>query len=221
MAEEPIRVLIVDDHMVVRKGLRALLETEDDMEVVGEATTGEEAVAAARTTDADTILMDLVMPGMDGVEATRRILAERPEAHVLVLTSFGSDDKLFPAVEAGAIGYLLKDTGPEDLIRAIRQAARGSSSLTPAVARRLMNRFARDRGRPASREPLTRREVEVLKLVAHGYTNERIGSELCITEATVRTHVSNILAKLDLENRTQAALYAVHEGMLSPSETID
>ena len=221
MSSKAIRVLIVDDHQIVRKGLRALLETEPDLDVVGEAADGQEAVEQAVRLQPDVILMDLVMPGLDGVEATRQIMSHRPEAHILVLTSYGSDNKIFPAIKAGALGFLLKDTRPQELVAAIHQAAAGLSALDPVVARRLLREFSHDDGDRAPSEPLTEREIEVLRLVARGLSNERIGEQLFISEATVRTHVSNILTKLNLTNRTQAALYALRVGLASLDETGD
>ena len=218
MKDETIRLLVVDDHAVVRSGLRALLATEPGMQVVAEAGDGEQAVAEARRVEPDVVLMDLVMPGIDGAEAILRIRAERPQTQILVLTSFGSDRKLFPAVKAGAIGYLLKDCSPEELIRAIRHAAEGQGSLHPAIARRLLAEFSREHSPAKPAEPLTTREIELLRQVARGLTNEQIGDTLHISEATVRTHVSHILTKLGLANRTQAALYALREGIASLDE---
>jgi two-component system, NarL family, response regulator LiaR len=215
---EPITVLVVDDHTVVRRGLVALLNTEPGIRVVGEAANGAEAVERAEGLAPQVVVMDLVMPVMDGVEATRQILARRAGTQVLVLTSFGSDAKLFPAVKAGAVGYLLKDTSPEDLVKAIRRAAAGESSLNPAVARRLLRELAHEDRSTSQGEPLSSRETDVLRLVAHGLGNEEIGRRLFISEATVRTHVSNILAKLGVANRTQAALYALREGLVSIDE---
>jgi two-component system, NarL family, response regulator LiaR len=211
----PIRILITDDHVVVRRGTQALLATEPEIEVVGEAKNGEEAVAKALQLQPDVILMDLEMPVMDGIEAIRRITASRPEARVLVLTSFATDDKVFPAIKAGALGYLLKDSSPDELIRAIRQVHRGESSLHPTIARKLLQEMSRPSQKPPTEDPLTDREVEVLKLVAQGRSNQEIADELVISEATVRTHVSNILGKLHLASRTQAALYALKEGLAS------
>ena len=217
--ELPVRILIVDDHAIVRKGLRALLVTEPGVEVVGEAENGEQAVAEARRLCPDVVLMDLVMPGMDGLEATRRITAAQPQApstpRVLVLTSFAADDKVFPALRAGALGYLLKDSGPEELVQAIRQVHRGESSLHPSIARRLLQELANPGQRNPIVEALTEREIDVLRLVAHGESNRQIAAGLCISEATVRTHVSSILSKLNLDSRTQAALYALREGLAS------
>lgn len=217
---DPIRVLIVDDHAIVRKGTRALLDTEAGIEVVGEATDGREAVAQAQRLDPDVILMDLVMPGMDGIEAIGAITAEQPEARILVLTSFAADDKVFPAIKAGALGYLLKDAGPEDLVAAIRQVWRGESWLHPTIARKVLQEVSSPASdQPPTAEPLTEREVDVLQLVAQGLSNQQIAQELVITEGTVRTHVSNILGKLHLASRTQAALYALREGLASLDET--
>ena len=214
-----IRVLIADDHAIVRKGIRALLATEADIEVVGEAADGKEAVEKAERLHPDVILMDLVMPGMDGIEATRRITTRQPETRILVLTSFAEDEKVFPALKAGALGYLLKDAGPEELVRAIRQVYCGESSLHPAIARKVLQELSRPPERPPTPEPLTERELEVLRLIAKGKSNREIAEELVISEATVRTHVSNILGKLQLASRTQAALYALREGIAELSES--
>jgi DNA-binding NarL/FixJ family response regulator len=220
MIPNRIRVLVADDHAVVRKGIAAVLSTEPGMEVVGEAAEGAEAVEAARQLQPDVVLIDLVMPNMSGIEALRLILAEQPRARVLVLTSFATDDQVLPAIKAGALGYLLKDSGPEELVRAIRQVHRGESSLHPRVARQLLEHVAR----PAEAAPsdalagLTNREVEVLRLVARGLSNQQIAAELVLSEATVRVHVSNILSKLQVESRTQAALYALRQGLASLSD---
>jgi len=213
-----IRVLVVDDHAVVRRGICALLTTEPGIDVVGEAADGREAVDQAERLLPDVVLMDLVMPGQNGIEATRQIRERCPTVHVLVLTGFGSDDKLFPAIKAGALGYLLKDASPEELIRAVRDAADGRTSLNHAVARRLLEELSREHRPAPPSEPLTEREFEVLREVARGLSNEDIADRLCISEATVRTHVSNILTKLNLTNRTQAALYALREGLASLDE---
>ena len=210
-----IRVLVVDDHLVVRKGIRALLVTEPDIEVVGEAGNGREAVAEALRLQPDVILMDLVMPEMDGIAAIHQILAGQPAARILVLTSFAADDKVFPAIRAGALGYTLKDFGPAELVRAIHRVYRGESSLHPAIARRVLQELAHPPQRPPTSEPLSEREVEVLRLVAHGESNQEIAAALRIGEGTVRVHVSNILSKLHLASRTQAALYALREGLAS------
>lgn len=216
-----IRVLVVDDHAIVRKGIRALIETKPDMEVVGEAGDGDGAVAQAIRLQPDVVLMDLVLPGMDGIEATREITSKLPETRVLVLTSFAADDKLFPAIKAGAMGYLLKDSGPEDLVQGIRQVRRGESSLHPAVARKVLQELAHPSDRLAAEEPLTEREIEVLRLLGQGLLNSEIAERLVISEATVRTHVSNILSKLQLASRTQAALYALRKGLASLEDPVD
>ncbi|UCC86495.1 MAG: response regulator transcription factor [Anaerolineales bacterium] len=212
---ESVRVLIADDHIIVRRGIRALLETEPNIEVAGEAENGKEAVAEAERIQPDVILMDLVMPEMDGIEAIRRITASQPEARILVLTSFAADDKVFPAIKAGALGYLLKDSGPDELVGAIHQVYRGESSLHPTIARKLLQELSRPLEQPPAPEPLTEREVEVLQLVARGQSNQEIAEKLVISEATARTHVSHILRKLHLASRTQAALYALREGLAS------
>ena len=208
-----IRVLIADDHAVVRQGLRTFLDLQDDVEVVGEAADGEEAVAAAREHAPDVVLLDLAMPVLDGVAALPRLREAAPGARVIVLTSFGEDDRLFTALRAGATGYLLKDVEPAELVRAIRTAHAGQAPLSPAVATRLVDRLA-GTGRPRAADALTPRELEVLGLLARGYANKRIALQLGVTEKTVKTHVGHVLAKLDLTDRTQAALYAVREGLV-------
>jgi NarL family two-component system response regulator LiaR len=210
---ETIRILIADDHAIVREGLRALIGTRPDMELVGEAADGVEAVLKARSLRPDVILLDLVMPRKDGIEAIGEIKRENPKARILVLTSFAEDEKVFPAIQSGALGYLLKDSSPQELLRAIREVYRGESSLHPAIARKLIGELNRPSDLPATEEPLTEREVEVLILVARGLSNQEIAERLVVSERTVRTHVSNILGKLHLANRTQAALYAVREGL--------
>jgi NarL family two-component system response regulator LiaR len=211
----PIRVLIADDHAIVRKGVRALLSTERDIQVVGESSDGVEVVAQAKALRPDVILMDLVMPKLDGIEATRQIAAQQPEVRVLVLTSFAADDKVFPAIKAGALGYLLKDSGPEELVKAIRQVHRGEPSLEPTIARKMLTELSHPPKAPVTADPLTQRELDVLRLVAQGKNNKEIGEQLAISEMTVRTHMSNILSKLHLASRTQAALYALREGIAS------
>jgi NarL family two-component system response regulator LiaR len=210
-----IRVLIVDDHAIVRKGLRALLRNLPDIEVVGEAEDGWEAIAAVEKRDPDVVLMDLLMPELDGIEATRRIIDDRPDTRILVLTSFAGEDEIFPAIKAGALGYHLKDSSPEELVQAIRQVHRGESSLHPLIARKVLQELSRPSGDPPTPDPLTPREVQVLRLVAQGQSNQQIADQLVISETTVRTHVSNILGKLHLASRTQAALYALREGLAS------
>jgi NarL family two-component system response regulator LiaR len=206
-----IRVLIADDHAVVRQGLRTFLELQDDVEVVADVADGEEAVAAVENHHPDVILMDLVMPNLDGVEATRRILGERPATRVIALTSFLDDDKVLPAVRAGAAGYLLKDVEPQELVRAIRTVYGGEALLHPAVTARVMEELAAG-PRPSSPDSLTDREREVLGLIARGLSNKRIALDLSISEKTVKAHVSSILGKLGVSDRTQAALQAVREG---------
>ena len=208
-----IRVLIVDDHAIVRKGIRALLTESGGFEIIGEAADGQEALLAAAKTQPDVILMDLLMPVMDGIEATRRITSQQPGARILVLTSFAADNKLFPAIKAGALGYLLKDSSPEELLRAIRQVQRGEPALHPTIARKLLQEIAQPVDLPPAPEALTARELAVLRLIAQGLSNQEIADQLAVSEPTVRTHVSRILGKLHLSSRTQAALYAVREGL--------
>jgi NarL family two-component system response regulator LiaR len=209
----PIRLLICDDHAIVREGLKALIHSEPGIEVVGEAADGVEAVDRALALRPDVILMDLEMPRQDGIEAIQEIQRRMAPARILVLTTFATDDKVFPAIKAGALGYLLKDSSPEDLLKAIGEVHRGESSLHPAIARKLIRELSRPPQKPGEVEPLTEREVEVLVQVAKGSSNQEIADLLVLSERTVRTHVSNILAKLHLANRTQAALYALKEGL--------
>ena len=215
MTTQPIRILIVDDHAIVRKGIHALLSKEQGMQVVGEATNGEEGVTQAQALKPDVVLMDLVMPKVDGIEATRHITTHVPGVRVLVLTSFAADDKVFPAIKAGALGYLLKDSGPDELIQAIRQVYRGEPTLAPSIARKVLAELAQPPQTPLTSEPLTEREMDILRLVAQGMSNGEIADQLTIAEMTVRTHVSHILGKLHVASRTQAALYALKEGLAS------
>ncbi len=212
---ENIRILIADDHAVVRRGLRALIDTEPDMEVVGEASDGVEAVDQASELKPDVILLDMVMPRKNGPEVIAEIKDQTPGARILVLTSFAQDDQVFPAIKAGALGYLLKDSSPRDLIQAIHDVHQGASSLHPSIARMLIAELSQPSPMPPSKDPLTEREVEVLKLVAQGLSNEDIAQSLVISDRTVGKHVSNLLEKLHLANRTQAALYALREGLAS------
>ena len=213
-----IRVLIVDDHAIVRKGIRALLSESGGFEIVGEAADGQAAVRAAAETQPDVILMDLLMPDMDGIEATRRITSLHPGMRILVLTSFAADNKVFPAIKAGALGYLLKDSSPEELVRAVRQVHRGEPALHPIIARKLLQEIAQPADLRPSPEALTARELDVLQLIAQGLSNQEIADQLVISEPTVRAHVSRILGKLHLASRTQAALYAVREGLTAEDE---
>jgi NarL family two-component system response regulator LiaR len=215
---QPIRILIADDHAIVRKGIAALMATEPDIDVVGEAANGAEAVEQAVELRPDVILMDLVMPQLDGIEAIRKITANWPEARILVMTSFATDEKVFPAIKAGALGYLLKDTGPETLVDAVHQVHRGEPSLHPKIAQMMLQEIGRPSPQPPTVDPLTERENDVLKLIAKGLSNQEISEALVISEATVRTHVSRILGKLHLASRTQAALYALREGLASLDE---
>ena len=210
---EQIRVLITDDHAIVRRGIKALLATESEIDVVGEAGDGQQAVELADRLRPDVILMDMVMPKMDGIEAIKQIVIKQPSTRILVLTSFAADEKVFPAIKAGALGYLLKDSSPEELVEAIHRVHSGQASLHPAIARKLLHELSHPGGRPTSPDPLTDREVEVVRMLAKGMSNRQIADEMVISEATVRTHVSNILSKLHLASRTEAALYALREGL--------
>jgi two-component system, NarL family, response regulator LiaR len=209
-----IRVLIADDHSVVRQGLRMFLSLDPEIEIVGEATTGEEALRLAREHRPDVVLMDLLMPGMGGVAATRAMRAEMPDIEVIALTSVLEDEAVTGAIRAGAIGYVLKNTEADELRQAIKSAAAGQVHLSPEAAARLV----REVQIPGSPEALTERETAVLRLVAKGQANKQVARELGIGEQTVKTHVSNILGKLQLQSRTQAALYAVERGLVSASD---
>jgi DNA-binding NarL/FixJ family response regulator len=209
-----IRVFIAEDHAIVRKGVRTLLSLEKDIDVIGEAANGREAVEQVGHLNPDVILMDLVMPELDGIQAIQQIKVNNPNAKVLVLTSFATDDKIFPAIKAGALGYLLKDSDPAELASAIRQVNAGEYWLHPIVARKLLQELKLSPKRPTS-QPLTEREVEVLRMVAQGKSNRQIADELVISLGTVRAHLSNILGKLHLASRTQATLYALREGLAS------
>jgi len=212
---EAIGVLIVDDHAVVREGLRAFLELQAGIEVVGEAGDGREAIDAALRLTPDVIVMDLVMPRLDGVGAMRELRRLRPASRVIVLTSFAEDDRLLPAIQAGAAGYLLKNVEPRELARAVRAAHAGEALLDPAVAARLVETIAQPAGEPPLPR-LTPREREVLALLGRGLSNKRIARELGVAEKTVKTHVGHVLAKLGVADRTQAALYAVRAGLPGP-----
>ncbi|MGZ4396720.1 MAG: response regulator [Gaiellaceae bacterium] len=210
---EPIRVLVVDDHAVVREGLRTFLELQDGIEVAGEAADGAEAIDVAERIQPDVVLMDLVMPRLDGLAAMRALRERLPQTRVVVLTSFFDDEKLLPALRAGAAGYLLKNAQPQEVARAVRAAHAGEALLDPAVAARLVDTLA------GGKEPLDRltpREREVLELLGRGFPNKLIARELALSEKTVKTHVGNVLAKLGVTDRTQAAVLAVRAGLVDP-----
>ena len=208
--EDKITVVIVDDHTIVRQGLRTYLELQPDVVVVGEAANGSEAMAVVKDNLPDIVLMDLVMPVMDGVDATRAITAMSPSTRVIVLTSFSEDEKVFASIKAGAQGYLMKDVLPSDLVAAIRTVNRGEAQLDPEIARKVMQEFANPQP-VAPKHDLTDRELEVLRLIAQGKSNKDISEDLVLSEKTVKTHVSNILQKLHLSDRTQAAVFALRQ----------
>lgn len=213
---EKIKVLIADDHRVVRQGLRTFLELHDDIVVVGEAGDGVTAVEMVRQLEPDVVLMDLVMPRQDGIAATRQVKSLGIHTKVIALTSFTEDDKVFPAIQAGASSYLLKDVSPDDLVEAIRAVYRGEARLHPDIARKLMEQVAHQAGpsREAPVDDLTEREREVIRLVAQGRSNSEIAQALFISDKTVKTHISNILSKLALQDRTQLAIYAIKNGLV-------
>lgn len=210
----PTRVMLVDDHAVVRQGLRTFLDLQEEITVVGEARDGVEALRIVPELNPDVVLMDLVMPRMDGIETVRRLKAAYPHLQIIVLTSFGEDQKVFAAIRAGATGFLLKDISPHDLAMAIHAARRGEASLAPGIATKLLHEIAVGGNPPNDEHALTEREHAVLALIARGRSNKQISDELTISEKTVKTHVSNILTKLQLEDRTQAAIYALKEGLV-------
>lgn len=216
---ETIRVFLADDHAVVRRGLEALIETQADMVVVGTAVDGIEAVPLIHELNPDVILLDIQMPRKNGIEVIHEVKAAHPDARILVLTSFGDEDTVFTAIKAGAMGYLLKDSSPQELMQAIRNVYHGRSSLHPDVALKVIHELNKPPAYlPLTEEPLTEREVDVLKLVARGLSNQEIADRLVVSERTVRTHISNILGKLHLANRTQAALYALRQGLADLGE---
>ncbi len=208
-----IKVLLVDDHEMVRIGLAAVLGTEDGIEVVGEASSGQEGLRLADQYRPDVVLMDLVMDGMDGIETTRRLLAAQPDCKVIVLTSFLDDEMMYPVIEAGAFSYLLKTSRAAEIASAIRSAAKGQPVLESQVASKMMNRLRQPKGSAAPHEELTAREMEVLKLIAQGRTNQEVAEGLFIGIKTVKFHVTNILTKLGVDDRTQAAIYAHKNGL--------
>jgi NarL family two-component system response regulator LiaR len=226
MSSEKIAILLVDDHSIVREGLRAYLSSEPDIEVVGEASNGREAVKLAAEVVPDVALVDLVMPDptpgptgpMDGIGTIRELKRMSPHTQVIVLTSYAEDEKIFPAVRAGALSYMLKDVSAEDLAKAIRAAARGEATLHPLVAARLVSEVGGERREPGV-DALTEREMEVLSLIARGMSNREIAQTLVIAEKTVKSHVSNILSKLHLADRTQAAIYALRQHLVPLDDT--
>ncbi|HET9200548.1 MAG TPA: response regulator transcription factor [Dehalococcoidia bacterium] len=211
---DKISIFIADDHGIVRQGLRDYIALQDDMEVVGDAANGEQAVIRIQDHTPDVVLMDLVMPGMDGIEATRRVREMSPATRVIILTSFAEEEQVFEAIKAGASGYLMKDVKPEELAKAIRGVQAGEPMLHPEIARLMMRELQRDNEQPRLHDQLTEREMEVLRCIARGMSNKEIAAELVISEKTVKTHVSNVLQKLHLADRTQAAIYAMQRKLV-------
>ena len=218
MSDQPIRVLVVDDHPIVIGGTRAFLEGVEDIQVIGEAYNGVMAVNAFKQLKPDVTLMDLIMPEMDGIQAIQLITEDDPEAKILVLTSFITDYKIFPAIKAGAMGFLLKDSEPQEMIDAIRNVNKGQPTLHPNIARKVLRELGRKNVDAPIPDPLTDRETEVLRLLSKGFDNQEIAEKLFVAEVTVRTHVSRILRKLQLANRVQATLYALKKGISSLDE---
>jgi two-component system, NarL family, response regulator LiaR len=214
-----IRILVADDHAIVREGLRALIEDRPDMQLVGEAADGVEALSMTVARQPDLLLLDLMMPRMDGIAVIQELRGRGLATRILVLTSYTDDDKVFAAIKAGALGYLLKDSSPQDLLKAIRTVAQGEPSLTPSIALKVIQELSRPSLLPPTTDPLTERELVVLKFVAQGLSNQEIAQRLTISERTAGSHVSNILNKLHLANRTQAALYALRGGIADLNET--
>ncbi|MEM7344658.1 MAG: response regulator transcription factor [Chloroflexota bacterium] len=222
MSKKNLRILIADDHAIVREGIAAVINMEPGLELAGEAINGREAVALAEALQPDLILMDMAMPVLDGLGAIREIKQAQPELPILVLTSYADDDRVFPAIKHGALGYLLKDTPRKQLIQAIIDVAAGQVSLHPQIAAKLMNELDHPPSNQKPTEaPLTERELDTLRLVAQGLSNQEIGERLQLSPHTISRHVNNILSKLHLANRTQAALYALHKGLASLGPELD
>ena len=221
MGNQTIRVLIVDDHTMVRRGMKVLLDEYEDIQVVGEASNGLKAIEAVDELKPDVVLIDLAMPVMDGIEAIKRILAIHPDERIIVLTSFSGDDKLFEAIRAGAMGYLVKDAQPDELVQSIRNVCSGEPTLNPAIAWRLLRGMTDVKTTKRPAEELSEREIEVLRLLTKGKTDQQIAQQLVLTDVTIRTHISRILSKLGLKNRVQAALYGIRSGLVSLDETTD
>jgi len=220
MVIHPIQVLVIGDHVIVRKSIRALLNEYIEVDVVGEASNGLEAAEMANRLKPEVILIDLMMPITDGIEAIKQIIASQPDARILVLTSFSGDDYVIPSIEVGAMGYLLKDSQPEDLISAIRQVYQGEPTIDPAIAWKMIRGISVEKPDQSPEKLLSEREIQVLRLLALGKSNQEIAEQLSLTEVTVRTHISRILAKLRLANRVQAALYALRTGLATLEDTV-
>jgi NarL family two-component system response regulator LiaR len=219
MDNQAIQVLIVDDHAMVRKGLRALLNQYEGIRVVGEAGNGLKAIELVERLKPDVVLLDLAMPVMDGIEAIKRIISVRPDQRIIVLTSYPGDDKLFPAIKAGALGYLVKDAQPEELVQSIHNVCEGEPALSPTIAWHLLRGLSGVETAKKSAEELSERELEVLRLLTLGKTDQEIADQLVLADVTIRTHISRILSKLGLKNRVQAALYSIRSGIVSLDET--
>jgi two-component system, NarL family, response regulator LiaR len=219
MENKPIQVLLVDDHTMVRQGMKALLNEYGDIQVIGEAANGLKAIEMVEKLNPDIVLIDLAMPVMDGIEAIKRIIAINPDQRIIVLTSYTGDDKLVPAIKAGAVGYLVKDAQPEELIQSIRSVYIGEPSLNPAIAWRLLHGMSNGETAKRPADELSERELEVLRLLTLGKTDQEIAKQLVLTDVTIRTHISRIISKLGLKNRVQAALYGIRTGMVTLDET--
>ncbi len=221
MPDHQIQVLIVDDHVMVRKGIKALLNEYEDIRVIGEAPNGLKAIEAVEELKPDVVLIDLAMPVMDGIEAISKIIAKQPDQRIIVLTSYAGDDKLIPAIKAGAMGYLVKDAQPEELVQSIRDVYSGEPSLNTMIAWKFLRKMSGIDTTRRSADELSEREIEVLRLLTQGKTDQEIAEQLVLTDVTIRTHISRILSKLGLKNRVQAALFGIRSGLVSLDETKD
>ena len=216
---KPIRIMIVDDHAMVRKGMKAFLQEFDDIQVIGDAPDGWKAIEGVKELKPDVVLIDLMMPGIDGIETIERLIAIQPKIGIIVLTAFAEEDKVSQAIRAGALGYLVKDAQPEELVQAIKIVSVGAPALSPKIAWKILHGMTRMETGSQKKMGLSEREAEVLRLLTKGKTDQQIANELFLSEVTIRTHVARILAKLGLHNRVQAALYGIRSGMVSLEET--
>lgn len=221
MTSTSIKIIIVDDHAMVRKGMRAFLSEFEDIHVIGDAPDGWKTIDLVKQLKPDVVLLDLFMPGMDGIETIQRLLTVQPHLGIVILTAFASEEKVVEAIQAGALGYVVKDAQPEELVQSIRLVAAGTPAISPAIAWKILHAGTEDREKTSRQMELSEREAEVLRLLTKGKTDQEIANELVLADVTIRTHVNRILTKLGLQNRVQAALYCVRSGMVSLEETYD